>query len=159
MKSFFLSFLIAFTGLNSFAQQIDKIINAAEVERIERVLSSDDMQGRKTFTPGIEKAGNFIASEFKKSGLKYFDGLTSYHQDFSMKKATLISASGKINQIQVAPENLIAIATDEDITVDENSGYTDVVIDSSSNLMREAFGLINQNKKYIVWVKKSLSKS
>ena len=47
---------------------IDKIINASEIERIETVLSSDDMQGRKTFSPGIDKAADFIAEEFKKAG-------------------------------------------------------------------------------------------
>ncbi len=52
------------------AKEIDAIINAKEVERIERTLSADDMQGRKTFTPGIEKAADFIASEFKAIGLQ-----------------------------------------------------------------------------------------
>jgi len=48
------------------AQQIDKLINAKEVERIEKVLSSDSLRGRKVFTQDIEKAGDFISAEFKK---------------------------------------------------------------------------------------------
>ncbi|MEO6133640.1 MAG: M28 family peptidase [Ginsengibacter sp.] len=159
MKTIFLSLLLTGTILFTSAQQIDKIINATEVERIERVLSSDDMQGRKTFTPGIEKAGKFIAEEFKKAGLKYFDGLQNYHQDFFMQKAALISASGKINQMDVAPENLVAISTDEDLQVDENSGYTDTVLNGSSNFSREVFNLLNQNKKFVVWINTSLAKN
>jgi hypothetical protein len=58
--------LLATTTSFVFAQDIDKIINATEVERIERILSSDDMQGRRTFSPGIDKAALFIADEFKK---------------------------------------------------------------------------------------------
>ena len=74
MKLIFTILLAAFTSV-SFAQNIDKIVNAKEVKRIETVLSSDKMEGRKTFTPSIDRAADFIASEFKKSGLQHFDGL------------------------------------------------------------------------------------
>ena len=57
------SFLLAQT-------KIDDIINVKEVERIERSLSSDDMRGRKIFTPDIDRAADFIANEFKKTGLE-----------------------------------------------------------------------------------------
>ena len=33
-------------------------------------LAADDMEGRKTGTPGIEKAAQYIEGEFKKIGLK-----------------------------------------------------------------------------------------
>ena len=62
MKKLLVTFATGFVSLFSFAQKIDKIINPTEVERIERILSADDMQGRKTFTPGIDKAADFIAA-------------------------------------------------------------------------------------------------
>ena len=68
----------------STAQSIDKIINAKEVKRIEKILSSDDMQGRRTFTPGIQKASTFIEEEFKKAGLQNFNGAINYRQEFFM---------------------------------------------------------------------------
>ena len=37
------------------------IINVKEVERIENVLASDEMRGRKIYSPEIEKAAEFIA--------------------------------------------------------------------------------------------------
>ena len=55
MKQILLVITSGFLSLFSFAQQIDKIINAAEAERIEKILSADDMQGRKAFTPGMIK--------------------------------------------------------------------------------------------------------
>jgi hypothetical protein len=97
MKIFFCLLLTYFSIGFSFSQNIDKIINATEVSRIETILSSDKMEGRKTFTPSIDRAADFIASEFKKSGLQYFDGLKSYKQRFSMLKSTLISVSGHTN--------------------------------------------------------------
>jgi hypothetical protein len=51
-----LSFVLPASRL--LAQDIDQVINPAEVESIEKVLSSDDMQGRASFSPGIEKAAD-----------------------------------------------------------------------------------------------------
>jgi len=152
MKIIITLLLTCFTSIFSFAQNIDKIINAKEVARIESVLASDDMQGRATFTPSIDKAADFIAKEFKKSGLKYFSDLKSFKQPFSMLKTTLISASGNINGHSLEPDNIIAITTNEELKFDENSGYTTVVIDSSANFFKEIFGLIKENKKYLVLV-------
>jgi len=56
------SFLLAQT-------KIDEIINVSEVERIEKTLSSDDMRGRKIYTPEIDRAADFISNEFKEAGL------------------------------------------------------------------------------------------
>ena len=78
------------------AQDIDKIINATEVERIEKILSSDDMQGRRTFTTGIDKAAVFISEEFKKAGLQPVKG-DSYFQEFMMVGPKFLNASGKFD--------------------------------------------------------------
>jgi hypothetical protein len=152
MKIIMTLIIVLFASLFSFAQNIDKIINTKEVERIERFLASDDMQGRKTFTPSIDKAADFIAGEFEKSGLQYFDGLKSYQQSFSMIKAKLISASGSMDNHPLNPDNIIPIATDAQINFNEKSGYTKVIIDSSANLVREVFDLIKSNKKYLVLI-------
>ncbi len=63
-------FGLLLTGQLVVAQKIDDIVNLSEVERIERALSADDMQGRRSFTPGIDKAADFIAAEFRKAGLQ-----------------------------------------------------------------------------------------
>ena len=78
MNKILLTITAGFISLFSFSQQIDKTINVAEVERIEKILSADDMQGRRTFTPGIDKAADFIETEFAKNKLKYFD----FHETF-----------------------------------------------------------------------------
>lgn len=159
MKILSILFLVCFTGQTIFAQNIDKIIQVKEVERIERILSSDEMEGRKTFTPSIEKAADFIASEFKKANLETFPGLKDYRQSFSMKKATLLSASGTIDGMEIPTENILAAGTDSIILLDQNSGYTSVLIDSSMNLFAEAFKIIGENKKYIVWISPAHSKN
>lgn len=152
MKKIIPLLVACFITFISYSQNINKIINAKEVARIESALSSDKMEGRKTFTPSIDKASDFIANEFKKSGLKYFGDLKSYKQPFSMLKATLISASGNINGHSLEPDSIIAITTNEELKFDENSGYTTVVIDSSANFFKEAFALLKDDKKYLVLV-------
>ena len=71
---------------NAQSQNIDKLIKEKEVRRIETILAADDMQGRRTFTPGIEKAAAFIADEFKATGLKTLNNSGSYLQSFAEVK-------------------------------------------------------------------------
>ena len=148
--------LPAFLLLNIFfvaaQKKIGKIINAAEAERIEKILSADDMQGRKTFTPGIDKTADFIAAEFKKSGLKYFNGLDNYKQSFSMVKTRFIAAVGNLDGNIIESNNIIAVTSEASLKFNEQSGYNKVVVDSSANLLSEAFKIINSNKKNIVFV-------
>ncbi|WP_326937422.1 M20/M25/M40 family metallo-hydrolase [Flavobacterium sp. PL11] len=60
-------------------------INKQEVIRIETELASDKMEGRATFSPGIELASSFIENEFKKIKLSFFDQLKNYRQEFDIK--------------------------------------------------------------------------
>jgi len=158
MKIIITVLLIAFSQI-SFAQNIDDIINAKKVFRIENALASDSLQGRKTFTPSIDKAADFIAAEFKESGLKYFDGLTSYKQPFEMRKATTVSASGNMDGKEITSDKIIAVASDSVLDFTENSDFIKVVIDDTSNLFKTAFKLLNDNKKYLVLVNTAHAKN
>ncbi|MEY3947107.1 MAG: hypothetical protein RJB03_1813, partial [Bacteroidota bacterium] len=80
MKQLVFSFLSILVLGNAYAQKSLKVIKVKETERIEKMLSSDEMQGRRTFTPGIEKAANFIADEFDKIGLQKWNNGSSYLQ-------------------------------------------------------------------------------
>ena len=90
MKKISLGLLVLF-GLTAQAQSG---IQKSEVTRIETELSSDAMEGRALFTPGIEKASVFIEGEFKRIGLTYYKELQSYRQDFLIegKKANNVIA-------------------------------------------------------------------
>lgn len=151
--------LLIATGTVGYAQNLDQLINATETERIERVLASDEMQGRRTFMPGIDKAGDFIASEFQKSGLQFFIGLNSYKQSFEMIRAKFIAASGTMNGLEVQKENIIAVTTQAQLKLDEKSGYEIVVIDSAANLQTEAAKLVEKNIKQLVLVDPSHAKN
>ncbi len=78
--------LLILLNSSSFAQKSLKAISLKETKRIESILAADDMQGRKAFTAGNEKAAAFIAGEFEKIGLQKWNNGESYLQTFTMVK-------------------------------------------------------------------------
>jgi len=96
----------------SFAQDVNKLISKDDVTRIIKTLSADDMQGRATFTPGIEKAATFIEGEYKKAGLKPMAGNTGYRQNFTMVRSTPVSLTVSINGKAIAADSAFASSTD-----------------------------------------------
>ena len=152
MKKILLLFCTGFISLFSFAQKIDKIINAKEVERIEKILSADDMQGRKTFTPGIDKAADFIASEFAKSNLQFFGNNTNYFQVISMVKAKPLSVWGMLGNDTLNMNNVAANTTDAEININSLSDYEVVSIKADDNFSKTVFPLFEQEKNMIILV-------
>ncbi len=139
------------------AQSIDVIINAAEVERIEKTLSADDMQGRRTFTPGIDKAAAFIAEEFKKAGLQTFKQDGNFLQSFKMVKAKFISATGMMNGSSVDTKNIIVVTCKSDLLINEKSGYDLAYINKGANFNTEVRKYSSLPKKTIVLVDTSFA--
>ena len=130
------------------AQDINKIINAKEVEKIEKVLSSNKMRGRKTFTPDIDRAADFIASEFKKTGLQYWNGLNSYKQEFFMLESSNASAVVKIDGQTIA-DSLIAVSSFQPkVSLSEKN--TEVLIVSSSDDFRKKYSEALSSKKNLL---------
>ncbi|HQR01764.1 MAG TPA: M20/M25/M40 family metallo-hydrolase, partial [Ferruginibacter sp.] len=152
MKKLLVTFATGFISLFSFAQKIDKIINPTEVERIERILSADDMQGRKTFTPGIDKAADFIAAEFAKSKLSYFGNLKSYFQEFAMTKSKPVEVSGSIDNEPLTTDNIAANTTAKEISISSLKDYEVVIIRATDTFNRKVFPLFELEKNLLVLV-------
>jgi len=155
---------LLFTGLLTtitsflFAQSIDNIINAKEVERVEKILSSDDMKGRKVFTPDIDKAADFIAGEFKRTGLSLLTSLTSYKQSFELLKPTFKGIDGKLDNVPVSEQNAVVITSKESVDINENSGYEVGSVNQQDMFFDKANGYIQSGKNMIVLVDTSLSR-
>ena len=60
-------------------------IDSATVRKHLYTLASDEMEGRKPGTEGMEKATQYIEQEYKRIGLKTLDSLESYRQNFEYK--------------------------------------------------------------------------
>jgi len=61
-------------------------IDSVSVKKHLYTLASDEMEGRKSGTPGIEKAAKYIEREFKRIGLTTFEGLETYRQTFNFQE-------------------------------------------------------------------------
>ncbi len=151
--------LLASITTFSFAQDIDKILNAKEVERIEKTLSADDMEGRRAFTPGIDRAAAFIADEFKKIGLQTLNNSGTYLQSFSMLRPKMISTAAVLDGAAVEAKDIVAVTSKEDLKINEQSGYEKVTIAQGSNLNVEARKYLNAKKNYFVIVDTSFTKT
>ena len=152
MKKILLVIVAGFCSLLSFSQKIDKIINAAEVGRIESILSADDMQGRKTFTPGIEKAADFIATEFAKSNLKFFGNATSYFQEITMIKAKPLEITGLLGNDSLNKNNVAANTTAADINISSLKDYEIKIVTGTDDFNKTVFPLFDLEKNLIILV-------
>jgi hypothetical protein len=157
MKKFLL-LLFSAANLVAFAQKEDAIINAQQVQRIESVLASDDMRGRRAGTPDIDKAARFIADEFKKAGLQPLQG-SSFLQPFSMLRPKLVSLKYEVNGTDADPKNVIVITGETELTVTEKSGYEIEKISADENLFLKAQKIIHSNKNVIAFVDSSFAQN
>lgn len=146
-------------GGTAGAQNLDKVINVKDVERIERTLSSDEMEGRRTFTPGIDKAAAFIAEEFKKAGLQTWNNSGSYLQEFPMVRTKFISANTLLDGISVDSRDVIVFTTQAEVKMNEQSGYEKVIIGKGASFNTEVRKYINAKKNYLVLVDTSFAKT
>ena len=152
MKKLLLTLAAGFLSLLSFSQKIDKIINAAEVERIEKTLSADDMQGRKTFTPGIDKAADFIAAEFAKSKLGFFNNSGSYFQDIIMIKAKVLDINGTLDAETLNSSNVAANSTMANLHITSLQDYEIVVVKKEDDFNKTVFPLFEKETNLLILV-------
>ncbi len=109
MKKNAILFLGALLPLSLACAQ-NPTIEPAEVNQIIKTLSSDAMAGRKTFEPGIKKASDFIAGEFKKIGLQPLPGSKSYEQSFFAYRIQPGTAQVSVNGQSISAENVIVVS-------------------------------------------------
>jgi hypothetical protein len=158
-KTILVSVGLLLSSITMQAQNIDAIINVKEVERIEKTLSADSMEGRRTFSTGIDKAAAFIAGEFTNTGLQTLQPNTSYWQSFKMIKAKFVNASAILDGAEMNSRNIIAITCKPELMINEKSGYEINTIAKGANFFGEARKYIGLSKNAIVLVDSSFSGS
>jgi len=159
MRKIIFAVLLLLTCCHLPAQDIDKIINPAAVESIEKVLSADNMRGRASFTPDIERAADFIETQFKAAGLQTWNGSNSYRQPFSLIRAKTLSVNGSLDGNLLPAGSIVAVSSEQHLAITEKSGYEKVFIKGGAPFMQEAFKYITQDRKsYLVLVDTSFGK-
>lgn len=139
-------------SLQLSAQNIDKIITREYTDHLIKTLSSDEMQGRATFTPGIDKAATFIESEFKKIGLQPLTGEKKFRQTFYKYQVASQGKTIKIDGKDIAEENVIVSGINaENINLDK-SNTTIVKLDPEKPFVNQFRAMMSAGKNQLVLV-------
>ena len=146
-------FATAFTLLlgSSLSAQDLSIINQQEATRMLQTLSHDNMQGRAAFSAGIEKAADFISSEFQAAGLVPLNGtgsgqVSSYRQTFHVHRLTPSQTEVTLGRKKVAPEHLFVNTAHEGFNWKHKNKIHIISIPEGENF-RAAFGKANAEER------------
>lgn len=156
---------IALTGLLAtitsflFAQKYQYLFVQQQVEKILRTLASDEMRGRKTFSPEIDKAADFIASEFKAAGLQTWNNSKSFKQEFSLVTAKQTGIEATLDGVSADPKHILVITSQPVLKIDQSSGYEKASLAAGNDFFQKAIGLASSGKNLIVSVDTSMSKN
>lgn len=134
-------------------------INKVIIKQHLYTLAADDMEGRKPGTAGIEKAAKYIENEFKRIGLKTYNNLPDYRQNFEHENIKMFNVIGVLEGKSKKDEYVIVSAhydhlgtkkTGEDKIYnganDDASGVAGVLA------LAEYFKAKNENERSIVFV-------
>lgn len=153
MKYFYYPLILLFIAKTASAQDIDKIITKDYVDGLIKTLSSDEMQGRATFSPGIDKAATFISGEFTKIGLKPLSGATAYRQTFYKYELAPLSASVTIDgKVMEAANTIVTGNSAETITFDLKNSDGYIRLDPSKAFMQQYRSLARAKKRQVILV-------
>ena len=127
-----LSFLFALIIMSSCKKESPTIITESLVRKHIETLASDVMEGRKSGTPGIEKAAKYIESEFKRIGLEAYEGMDSYRQNFMYKEMELSNVIGYLPGKNKKDELVIISAHYDHLGIKEN-GTGDLIFNGAND--------------------------
>ena len=110
MRITFLTTVILLCAQWTNAQSKISDIKTETVKKHLYNLASDAMEGRKVGTLGIEKAAQYIESEFEKIGLIPFEKLTTFRQNFMAKGIDMYNIIGVLEGKSKKDEYLVISA-------------------------------------------------
>jgi hypothetical protein len=134
-------------------------VSESEVSRVEKTLAADDMEGRKVFTSGIEKAASFISDEFKKAGLQPLNGSKDFKQSFTMIEPETTDVNVTIDGQPVDKKNLIVFSTATSLAITPGDHYLKIVIKSAAEFRPVLFKYLGSKENVLILVDTSLSKN
>lgn len=138
--------------LKAHAQSPAEAIQEKEITRIENVLADDNMQGRKIFTPGIEKASRFIESEFRQIGLDTLPGDNGYRQEFTLSSIHYTPTELTVDGKPLGDSAVIIGSTKPGLYWTQADHIKTVTIGPEDNIMQLMRENLKPEANTIVWV-------
>lgn len=145
-------------GLTGGCSQEPYDINKKNASEILETLSSDEMRGRRAFTPDIERAADVITDEFKEIGLSYFDSLKSYRQEFSMTEYSISTRSASVNGQMLREDSQFGFVNSKEINWSPESVTVEVI--SEGDQFRSSFRqMMSSEQNLLVFVDEAHSEA
>ncbi|ASU32419.1 M28 family metallopeptidase [Mucilaginibacter xinganensis] len=152
MKKTIIALALLAATTYSFGQDVNKLIKQDEVGQVIKTLSADDMQGRATFTPGIEKAAQYIESQYKQAGLVPLTGNKDFRQNFTMTRTTALKTLVNINGRMIPQDSVFASTGATMLNWTNNSDVQVAKLGAGKNFRTEYMSYIKSGKKMLILV-------
>jgi aminopeptidase YwaD len=135
--------------LSACSEQAIPKVKIAEMTSVQVVkdityLASDDLKGRASFSPEIDKAGDYISQRFTEVGLSPLDGSKDFKQTFKVTSIMPKTLSVTLNGNVISEENLGMASTIPSISW-TNSEEVNTHIIGETDDMRKALGKMNND--------------
>jgi Zn-dependent M28 family amino/carboxypeptidase len=116
------------------------------------------MQGRKVFTPGIEKAAAFINSEFKNAGLRPWPGAADFNQTFMIVDPVTTEVSATLDGNLLDKKNVVVLSADSTLNITETSNYKKVFVKTNTEFSNAFYTFFESDEQTLIFVDSSLAK-
>ncbi|HXB29391.1 MAG TPA: M28 family peptidase [Puia sp.] len=158
MRLIFLPCLLGIS-LSIYSQNLPSI-SEKEVSRIENMLAADDMQGRQVFTPGIDKAADFIKKEFKDAGLTPLPGSKEgFEQSFTMLNPEVTEISAIIDGTSIDSKNILVFSSNSSLNITQADHYQKVYVKKGSDFRSVVYKYLDADQNVLILVDTSFTKN
>ncbi|HUF11189.1 MAG TPA: M20/M25/M40 family metallo-hydrolase [Rhodothermales bacterium] len=113
-------------------------INTEDVQRIVSTLASDEMEGRRAYSAGIEKAARFIESELSVIGLEPLQNAQGFRQEFSAFHLTPTDVKLVLDGSEVPFANVFFLPSTDSLSWE--TGDAEISVVGPSDNLGAAFG-------------------
>jgi len=108
------------------------------VRRIVATISGDDMEGRRAYTPGIERAAEFLESEMTSIGLDPLAGANGFRQQFTSYQLTPTAFSVVLDGMPVDDGNVFFLVNSD--SLNWTTGDAEIVVVGPGEDLGALFG-------------------
>ena len=138
----------------------DSVITKNLINKHIITLSSDKMEGRRAGSEGIEKATQYIESEFERIGLSKYDTLSSYRQNFDFYGMSFNNVVGVLKGKSLSNEFIIISAHYDHLGIDYEMDGDNIYNGANDNasgvtavlILAEYFKKSDVNERSIIFI-------
>lgn len=138
-------------------QSPEQLVDTQAVSRILHTLAADDMEGRAAFTPGVERAADFIATEFKKIGLQPYTDEADFRQTFQVTRISPATWEVTFDGLEIPQERVIVSSNSPGVNWNTDPGVAVIQIKAGDDFAERFREAVTGGKDAVVVVDTSFA--